>query len=102
VEGKQPKRTKIVYSTHIKERLTLRGIEYGLPRRIVEKAQERYLDNLTGHFIATMRAKLYEKIKDVMVAYVIEEEQCKLLTIHPLKKGQKENRINNGRWREIA
>jgi len=29
------------------------------------------------------------------------EDYAKLLTIHPLKEGQKENRINSGRWRKI-
>ncbi|MBE7443730.1 MAG: hypothetical protein HS132_00025 [Planctomycetia bacterium] len=53
----------------------------------------------TGHLIALMKIKLYNKKREVMVAYLKEGENIKLLTIHPLKEGQKENRINSGRWR---
>jgi len=48
-----------------------------------------------------MQVELYNKSREVMVAYVMEEDYANLLTIHPLKEGQKENRINSGRWRKI-
>jgi len=48
-----------------------------------------------------MRAVIYDKERDIMVAYKHEGEDVKLLTIHPLKTGQKENRIQIGRWRKI-
>ena len=89
---------QIIYSQHIENRLRLRQIEYELPKRIVEQAKENYYDNETGHRIATMKIEINNKIKEVMVAYTVEEETLKLLTIHPLKKGQKENRIKSGRW----
>jgi hypothetical protein len=56
----------------------------------------------TGHRIATMAADLYGKQGRSMVSYVIEGDCAKLLTIHPLKEGQKENRIVSGRWRKIT
>jgi hypothetical protein len=43
----------------------------------------------------------YCKERDVMVAYNFEGGDVKLLTIHPLKEGQKENRIKSGRWRKL-
>jgi len=92
---------QIRYSKHIKSRLILRKIEYDLPRRIFEKSEERYSDVKTGHIIAVMKVELYKKIREVMVAYVIEKNCGKLLTIHPLKEGQKQNRIESGRWRKI-
>ena len=55
----------------------------------------------TGHGIATMVVDLYGKSREVMVAYIVEGDCAKLLTIHPLKEGQKENRIVSGRWRKI-
>jgi len=79
----------------------LRRIEYDLPKRIVEQTEERYYDNATGYFVAIMKTELYNKTKEVMVAYVIEEDCLKLLTIHPLKERQKKNRIRSGRWRKI-
>ncbi len=92
---------KVLYTDHIKNRLGLRKIEYDLPKEIFEQAKERYLDKETGHSIAVMRAVFCGKIKEIMVAYVIEQADVKLLTIHPLKAGQKENRIESGRWRKI-
>lgn len=35
-----------------------------------------------------------------MIAYEEKNEVVTLLTIHPLKEGQKENRIFNNRWRK--
>lgn len=35
-----------------------------------------------------------------MVANVIEEKVAGLLTIHPLKGGQKQKRVESGRWRK--
>jgi len=92
---------QIIYSQHIENRLRLRRIEYDLPKRIVEQTEERYFDNATGHLIAIMKTKLYNTIKEVMVAYTVEGESVKLLTIHPLKKGQKRNRVKSGRWRKV-
>jgi hypothetical protein len=92
---------QIKYSQHIKNRLHLRKIEHDLPKRIFEESDERYFDEETGYLIATMMVKLYNNAREVMVAYVIEEDCAKLLTVHPLKEGQKENRVKTGRWRKI-
>jgi hypothetical protein len=48
-----------------------------------------------------MKVELYNKIRDVMIAYIIKEDFVKNLTIHPLKERQKENRLKSGRWRKI-
>ncbi len=92
---------QIKYSKHIKTRITLRKFDYDLPQRIFEKAEERYTDTETGHIIAVMKTGIYGKERDIMVAYKHENEDVKLITIHPLKEGQKENRIQSGRWRKI-
>jgi len=91
----------IIYSKHIKTRLTLRKIDYDLPKKIFDEAQERFVDNQTGYAIAVLKVNLYDKERDVMVAYIHDGEEIKLLTIHPLKEGQKENRIKTGRWRKL-
>ena len=67
---------QIRYSDHIKNRLDLRRIEYDLPKRVFEEAKEMYFDRETGHLIAVMKIDL-------------------------LSEGQKQNRINRGRWRKI-
>ena len=91
----------IGYSYHIKTRIALRKIEYDLPKRVFENAEERFMDTVTGHVIAIAKEIIYGKERDVMVAYRHEDNDVKLLTIHPLKAGQKENRIRSGRWRKI-
>jgi hypothetical protein len=92
---------QIKYSRHIETRVALRKIEFDLPKRIYENAKERFTDTETGHTIAVMQAVLYDRERDIMVAYRHEGEDVTLLTIHPLKEGQKENRIQSGRWRKI-
>jgi hypothetical protein len=91
----------IKYSKHIKTRIVLRKIDYGLPKKVFEKAEERFMDTVTGHLIAVAKAVIYDKERDVMVAYKHEEGDIKLLTIHPLKEGQKDNRVKSGRWRRL-
>lgn len=92
---------KIKYSKHIETRIAMRKIEYGLPKRIYENAGERFTDTETGHTIAVMKTVIYGKERDIMVAYKHENVDIKLLTIHSLKEGQKENRVQSGRWRKI-
>ena len=93
---------KVEYSSHIEARLKLRRIDHDLPKEIFEEAAERYLDTETGHFVAVMPKPLYDRDREVMVAYSIEEDSATLLTIHPLKDGQKESRIRSGRWRNLS
>ncbi len=92
---------QVKYSKHIETRIALRKIDYDLPKRIFGKAKERYTDTETGHTIAVMKDIIYGKERDIMVAYKHDKEDLKLITIHPLKEGQKENRILSGRWRKI-
>ena len=92
---------QIKYSKHIEIRIAMRKIEYNLPKEIYKNAEERFVDTETGHTIAVKKTILYGKERDVMVAYRHEDIDVKLLTIHPLKEGQKENRIQSGRWRKI-
>ncbi len=92
---------QIKYSKHLEQRLSLRRIDYDLPKKIFDQSSERYIDEETKHFIATMETEIYNKRREVNIAYVVEGDIIRLLTIHPLKEGQKENRIESGRWRKI-
>jgi len=92
---------KIKYSKHLEQRLSLRKIKYDLPKKIFNQSHERFIDEETKHFIAITEIELYNKLREVMVAYIVDQDVANLLTIHPLKKGQKENRIKTGRWRKI-
>lgn len=44
------------YSKHIETRIAMRKIDYDLPKRIYEDAEERFIDTETGHAIAVMKA----------------------------------------------
>ena len=88
---------KIEYSKHLEQRLSLRKINYDLPKKIFNQSHERYIDEETKHFIAILEIELYNKLREVMVAYIVEQDITKLLPIHPLKEGQKESRIRTGR-----
>jgi hypothetical protein len=92
---------QILYSKHIKNRLSLRKIPYSLPQKIYEQSGERYFDAQTGYRVAIMKVRLYKKIRDVMIAYIIEGDCVKLLTIHPLGTDQKLRRVKSGRWSKI-
>jgi hypothetical protein len=92
---------KVEYSTHLKYRLAVRAISHELPYQIYEQSNERYYDVETGHTVATMRTAIYGKIREIMVVYDIQEQAVTLLTIHPLKEGQKENSVKSGRWRRL-
>ena len=90
---------KITHSDHIMTRIELRGLDKDLPENIYRNSDEHYTDTITGHDIAVLNTELYGRQRDVMVAYTTAGEDVKLLTIHPLKAGQKENRVSSGRWR---
>lgn len=81
--------------------MALRKISHELPHRVYIESNERYYDIETGHTVAMMNVVIYGKLREVMVAYDIKEQTVKLLTIHPLKEGQKENRLKSGRWRRL-
>jgi hypothetical protein len=92
--------TEVNYTNHLENRLKLRKIDYDLPKKIYVEAKDRYYDKETGHDIAVMEVELYSKKREVMLAYTVESNTVNLLTVHPLKAGQKENRIQTGRWRK--
>ena len=92
---------EIRYAKHLQTRLELRHIDAGLPGYIFEKADERFKDRVTGHFIAVKTILIYDVQREVMVAYEEKDEIIILLTIHPLKKGQKYNRVSTGRWQRL-
>ncbi len=89
---------RIKYSPHLKRRIILRKIPPHLPEDIYESSKEHYYDQSTGHYVALKDTVYAGKKRMMIVSYEKEGEEIKLITIHPLKKNQKENRINSGRW----
>lgn len=92
---------EIVFSIHFKERNRLRSIDESIAMTIFNKADGFYEDTQTNTSIAVKRIEFQGKTRDVSLTYVTRGDKTVFVTIHPLKDGQKQNRINNGRWKPI-
>ncbi len=60
--------------------------------------KEIFYDNLTGSLVAVARARYGGRFREMMVAFSEKKDEVILVTMHPLKPRQKENRIASGRW----
>jgi hypothetical protein len=92
---------KIVYTSHLEFRLDKRGIPHDIPRRIYQDSNEKYYDTITGHIIAVDRLDYSGREKEVMIAYDEFEDRIEIVTVHPLKWMQKQQRVNSRRWVSI-
>ena len=81
--------------------MRLRRLPPELPEKIFREAQERFFDTLTGHRVAVMKIPLQGKNREVMLAFEQKKDEVVLITIHPLKRRQKKNRIRSGRWQKL-
>jgi len=88
----------IKYSNHLRFRLGVRNIPYDIPKDIYNYSVEHYYDTITGYYIAVGAHKYKKKIREMAVIYKEYDDILEIITIHPLKRGQKENRIRRGRW----
>lgn len=91
---------RIRYSNHLLERIKIRALPFELAKDILIFAVERYYDTITRHLIAVGKGKYKEKVREFAVVYREDWDSrlVEVVTIHPLKSGQKENRIRTGRW----
>jgi len=92
------KRRRIQYADHLRLRLALRQVPEQLPRRVYQRAKERFFDTSTHHHVAIARARYAGKIREMAVSFEDDGETVTLITIHPVKEQQKANRINLRRW----
>lgn len=84
---------EIIYSKHFLDRKKLRLIPDGLAENVLTQADEYYFDNETKCYIAVKNIKFQGKVRNVSLTFVISDNKIIIITLHPLKKGQKENRI---------
>jgi hypothetical protein len=84
---------KLIYSKHLINRLHLRDIPEDLPAEIVRSSKEHYHDVETGYSIAIKEVFIHDRKREMMVAYTVESDEIRVITIHPLKEGQKRNRL---------
>jgi len=93
--------TEIIYTSHLEFRLKTRNIPYDLPRSVFEQAKEHYYDNLTKHYIAIDRVRFEGRIREMALTYDKRENVIEIITIHPIRPHQKNNRVGTGRWKEL-
>ncbi len=91
---------KIIYTKHLRLRIQIRNFPENLPKEIFEKASEYFYDGITHHYIAIATVALADRVREFAVSFDIGES-IELITIHPLKKEQRERRIATGRWRKL-
>ncbi|MFQ6118592.1 MAG: hypothetical protein ACE5KE_01755 [Methanosarcinales archaeon] len=92
---------EIRYNEHLKLRIKSREVPYLLPKQIYTDADEYYYDSRTKHYIAIKKTFYNEKIRDMAISYDVYADYIEIITIHPLKKNQKENRIKTKRWVKV-
>jgi hypothetical protein len=92
---------EIVFSDHFLIRKRLRQIPDGLAESIFRNAEEHYEDRGTGTYVAVKRMHLYGRVREVALVYTRKPGRIILITLHPLKEGQKERRIKSGRWVKV-
>lgn len=89
---------EVFYSEHLKYRLKVREIDPELPRQIYHLATEVVFDNATGNQAAIGIGIHAGREREIAVIFEDKADHVVLITIHPLKPGQKDKRIAAGRW----
>ncbi|MFH1347846.1 MAG: hypothetical protein ABIH22_04060 [Candidatus Margulisiibacteriota bacterium] len=88
----------IKYSNHLRFRLEIRNIPCDLAKDIYNYSREHYYDTITKYYIAIGAAEYKRKHREMAVIYKEDGEIIEIITVHPLKRGQKDNRVKRGRW----
>ena len=96
-----PVKKRIRYSDHLQYRLRFREINDRLPKMVYRSAKEHFLDIATNTRVAVAKVTYKGRLRDMAVTYREDANEILLITIHPLKLNQKENRIQTNRWRKI-
>lgn len=89
---------KIRPAQHFTERLELRDIPFHLAEGVLREADGHYRNGITGWSIAVKRVTFQGKERDMALTYTVQQDEIILITLHPLKEGQKDQRIESGRW----
>jgi hypothetical protein len=85
-------------SRHLRERMVLRAIPETLPEAVYREADSHFLDTQTGLLVAVKRLPFQGRERDMALSYTKKGDDILLVTIHPLQEGQRERRIQSGRW----
>jgi hypothetical protein len=89
---------RIIYTAHLKYRIEKRRISPDIPKTIYQHSDEKYFDAATGHNVAVFRLDYSGSEREMMIAYDEFEDRIEIVTVHPLKWMQKQQRIKTKRW----
>ena len=90
---------EIRYSQHFLLRQVPRSIPAGLAEEIFHHAESYLRDSLTDTPVGVRRALFFGTEQDIALVYRRMDEQVVVfIIIHPLREGEIERRILNGRW----
>lgn len=89
---------KLIYTDHLKTRLAQRRISINIVKKIFEKSEVSYWDNLRSHHIIVSNVTYKGKQRKVLAAYDKIEDNIEVVTIHPITGVQIKQRLNSGRW----
>ncbi len=85
---------RIIWTEYLCYRARLRGFELGEIERIVRFSSERYLDAVTGRYVAVGRIGGTL----VMIPYEVQEEAVIPITVHATTRQQVNVRLKTGRF----
>ena len=85
-------------TAHFLRRCKMRGISEQIINELVYQYDEIFKDKITNNLIFIKKFKWTNKERNIILVTQIKEQDLFLITIHPLKENQKQNRIENGRW----
>ena len=89
---------KLILTSHLKERLILRGISEKIVEEIFEKSEEFYWDNLRNRHVVVSKVIYKGKLRKMLAAYDKIEVITKVVTTHPITDKEIKNRLISGRW----
>ena len=69
-----------------------------LAKRVYHEAREYYLDSFTGYKVAIAHVEWKGKVRWMALSYEQIGDDVTLVTIHPCRRNQIENRVKLGRW----
>lgn len=90
--------SEIRYITHYAERVGERPYLESFAETVLQDADAYYYDTLRHRFVAVKRIYVLGAERDVALAYEIEDNATRMVTIHLIKEGQQQNRTQSGRW----
>ena len=89
---------KVIYTDHLKLRLSVRKIPEDYPKIVYESPEQKFFDNVEETFIAIKKLEYNRKIRNMMIAYEEKEGKIEIVTIHPITDEKIINRIISRRW----